>query len=756
MLALALLVAPQVSLAWGKIMYGQTDTTSTAMVGDDLGGFWVAWSRNDTSISVQHMDENGNKTLPESGETVIRADGEQKNPVIASLGVVSVKGALVAWQDERNGNDDIYAQSFTETRSKRWSEDFAVAKVAGAQSNPIMVSSESQTNVIVWQDERNGDKDIYGQRILAMSAAPSIEWDENGGVIVEGEGDQTLVDAVYGEDGSIYVSYLDDEMLKIQKMTIDGEQEFGAEGKSISTSTAVASSHIAFDMENEVLYVAWTDMRGDADGDVYVQKMSPGGSKLWGVGGKEIAGGASAQTSPKVLPYLGGVSVVWQDARLSAKPNIYYQHVESDGDLAVKKDGVALTNQSTATDEYPILLPTRDEHMLLVWTRQESSGIEAGHFIMTEEFTRGGAVLTPASRQELYSFTNPRKGSVKVAPDRGTGYHVTYVDNLGGLYDFMSTQVHPSGAKEVTDYTTRVTASGPGRQTQIKSYDVAGTSVTPATITPYGAFTGGANVAVGDVTGDGEDDIVVGPRMGGGPHVRVYSKSGEHLGDIWPYPADSRMGVQVAVGNVDSDAAEEIVLVPEAKGRARVKVYNFDAGRTIIAEWDAFGVVESGGSVAVGDVDKDGVGEVIVGAGPGGGPHVRVFEPDGTLKPISFFAYHTNYKGGIDVAAADVDGDGKAEIATVPKTEIARVKIYRYNTEQTILGEWKAYGDLEVGGRVDLADIDNDGKAEVVTGVMSGGPHVRSFEINGTPLLTNFFAFENTFRGGVDVSVGSF
>src|SRR5207253_182607 len=68
--------------------------------------------------------------------------------------------------------------------------------------------------------------------------------------------------------------------------------------------------------------------------------------------------------------------------------------------------------------------------------------------------------------------------------------------------------------------------------------------------------------------------------------------------------------------------------------------------------------------VAAGDVNGDGKADIITGAGPGGGPHVEVFSgADGSVLD-SFFAYNPAFTGGVSVAAVDFNGDGKADIVT--------------------------------------------------------------------------------------------
>ncbi len=307
-------------------------------------------------------------------------------------------------------------------------------------------------------------------------------------------------------------------------------------------------------------------------------------------------------------------------------------------------------------------------------------------------------------------------------------------------------------------YMSIVTGAGPGGGPHVRAFDVYGNAKdTPNNLYAYPeSFRGGVNVSLGDINGDKVSEIFTGPKVGGGPQVRIFKKDGSEIGFIWPFHPDSRTGINIANGDVNGDGKDEVAVVQAEQGHAWVKVYKNNTEQSIIGEWNAYGDVESGASVAMGDVDGDGKDEIITGAGPGGGPHVRVFEADGTAKSIWFMAFHPDYRGGIDVAAGDVDGDGRDEIGVCQKTQQAWCKVYKYNTSHTLLGEWKAYGDFEVGASLDMGDIDSDGKAEIVTGAgFSGGPQVRAFEKDGTAFSkVNFFAYDENFRGGVDVAIG--
>lgn len=171
-------------------------------------------------------------------------------------------------------------------------------------------------------------------------------------------------------------------------------------------------------------------------------------------------------------------------------------------------------------------------------------------------------------------------------------------------------------------------------------------------------------------------------------------------------------------------------------------------------------------SIAVGDVFPEVGGgtanEIIVGAGPGELPIVRVYDLNGTLE-AEFLAYEPSFRGGVNVAVANVAVD-EGIVGGVDRVEIITgtgpgggplVKVFNPNS-RTAVSQFLAYessfrGGVNVaGGQLDeTTPLD-----EIVTGAgFGGGPVVRVFRPNGTA-FSSFFAYESSFRNGVNVAVG--
>jgi hypothetical protein len=162
--------------------------------------------------------------------------------------------------------------------------------------------------------------------------------------------------------------------------------------------------------------------------------------------------------------------------------------------------------------------------------------------------------------------------------------------------------------------------------------------------------------------------------------------------------------------------------------------------------------------VAAGDVNGDGQMDIITAAGPGGGSHVKVFDGRSLEELRSFFAYGPSFTGGVFVAAGDVDGDGRADIVTGADAGSpgGDVKVFSGATGAE-LRSFFAFGPRFSGGvRVAAGDVNGDGRVDIVVGAGPGAPggHVKVFDGGTLAELSNFFAFDPSFAGGVFVAAG--
>ena len=232
-----------------------------------------------------------------------------------------------------------------------------------------------------------------------------------------------------------------------------------------------------------------------------------------------------------------------------------------------------------------------------------------------------------------------------------------------------------------------VTGAGPGAVfgPQVRGFEPDGTPLAGNAINflAYGTNKYGVNVTCGDLNGDGCAEIITGAGPGEvfGPHVRAFDCSG---GTAQTIPGISffayntpRWGVNVASGDIDGDGFAEIITGagPGEVFGPHVRAFNYDgAALAPIAavSFFAYGTNRFGVRVACGDIDGDGMDEILTAPGPGDifGPHIRAFNYDGaTLSPIaavSFVAYEDYYEYGATVGAVDLDGDGYDEILTGP------------------------------------------------------------------------------------------
>jgi hypothetical protein len=306
------------------------------IAGDGAHGAIVGWAdlrqTNGTDIYAQRVLANGTLAgggWPANGQGLGTSPFDESSPVIISDGA---GGAILAWQGYQGGvtaGYDIYAMRVLEdgTRMATWlgsgrGLDLSSA-IAGNQLSPAITSDGSGGAIFMWQDRRNGDYDIYGQR-------------RHG-------------------DGSIGES-----MWWLQDFASAG-------GDQVSPA-------LTTDGAGGVI-LAWQDARTGTN-DIYALHILTGGivdGGAWGIGGRDICTAAGNQTAPRIVPDgLGGAIIAWNDDR-GADTDVYAQRVLFNGDIAPGwlTNGSPIVTASN-TQWFPTLTQDGNGGAIIAWQDRAS------------------------------------------------------------------------------------------------------------------------------------------------------------------------------------------------------------------------------------------------------------------------------------------------------------------------------------------------------------------------------------------------
>jgi hypothetical protein len=257
------------------------DQATPRLVPDGSGGAIVTWrdGRNDQLLDIyaQRIDASGIPQWTADGVALCVALGDQRYPAIVSDGS---GGAIVAWEDDRNGSFDIYAQRVTATGVPQWTADgVGLCSASGNQQNPDLVSDGSGGAIVAWADYRDapGGPDVYVQRVNALSAP---QWTSDGVALSD---------------------------------------QYGVYEVSLSIVSDGSGGAI----------VAWRDNRDDPDYDIYARRVAAAGVPRWTGYGVPVCTAPGTNGAPMIAPDgSGGIIATWYDGRSSTTYDVYAQRIE--------------------------------------------------------------------------------------------------------------------------------------------------------------------------------------------------------------------------------------------------------------------------------------------------------------------------------------------------------------------------------------------------------------------------------------------
>jgi hypothetical protein len=293
------------------------------------------------------------------------------------------------------------------------------------------------------------------------------------------------------------------------------------------------------------------------------------------------------------------------------------------------------------------------------------------------------------------------------------------------------------------------------------------------------AFAGGLSVTTGLVNGTGIPDVIVGAGPGGAPEVKVFDGAQLLAGrvvataDFLAFPMSVQSGVTVATGHIDNPTRDDVIVGAGPGGGTRIKVFDgadLEQGVAVpTADFTAFDPTFQGRiTLAVGPVNGTTHDDLVVAEGAGGAPEVKVFDgaelaQGRALATADFFAFDPAFRGGVTLAVGPVNGTPNADVVVgAGPSGGPAVKVFSgadlAQGQAVATANFFAFAPSFLGGvSVAVGNINGTANDDVIVGAgPGGGPEIKVFSgadlAQGQAVVTaDFFALDPAFTGGLQV-----
>jgi hypothetical protein len=420
-----------------------SDQNSPRIVSDGSGGAIIAWFESRSGnydIYAQRVNAWGVVQWTTDGVAICTAAGDQYTFTIVSD---DSGGAIITWDDPRNGNNDIYAQRVNVAGIVQWATDgVAICTAAGDQNSPAIVSDGSGGAIITWNDHRSsGSNDIYAQRVNASGV---VQWTTDGVAICTAPADQGSPTIVSDGSGGAIIAFYNYPSsgnfdIYAQRVYASGVVQWTTDGVAICTTTGVQTTPTIVSDDSSGAIIIWYDYRSGSY-DIYAQRVNASGAVQWTTDGVAICTAPGDQfTRTIVSDDSGGAIIAWQDPR-SGKNDIYAQRVNSSGAVQWTTDGVVIC---TATnDQYsPAIASDGSGGAIVTWYDYRSVNFD----IYAQHVNASGAVLwmtngTAICKRPGYQY------APAIVSDGSAGAIIAWCDQRNGNFDIYAQHINADAA----------------------------------------------------------------------------------------------------------------------------------------------------------------------------------------------------------------------------------------------------------------------------------------------------------------------
>jgi hypothetical protein len=372
---------------------------------DGFSGSIIVWEDDkaaDNDIYVQRISNNASTLWANGGASVCVRAGHQHGPKITNVGNGS---AIICWRDSRNGNNDIYAQYVNSGGVMQWTENgIAICTSNNDQDNFQIIADNSGGAIIVWEDKRNGNEDIYAQKV---DAAGVVQWTANGVVICNASNNQQEPKLCSDGAGGAIITWQDKrsgtEDIYAQRINSAGIVQWTANGVVVcNSSNAQVGPSLISDSAGGAI-ITWEDKRS-GNFDIYAQKINSSGTVLWTANGVIICNAPNVQELPKITTDgANGAIIVWEDSRSGAE-DIYAQKINAAGLIQWSSNGVVICD-ATNMQKSPEIAAAKYGGALITWEDKRSGNEDIYCALLYSD----GSTDLPANGQAVSAVSNSQK-----------------------------------------------------------------------------------------------------------------------------------------------------------------------------------------------------------------------------------------------------------------------------------------------------------------------------------------------------------
>ncbi len=320
---------------------------------DNDGNFVVVWQDyrdGDSDVYGQLFDPAGNKT---GNNFLINDDGGSSQQYSPSCAMDSAGNFVVVWQDYRDGNSNIYGQRFDASGDTTGlGGNFLINDDAGSshQSNPSCSMDSAGNFVVVWRDYRDGNYNIYGQRFgnNGNSLGVNFRMDQS-------TGSGSAVELRVSMNGSNFVVTWRNSNASIYKRRFLNDGTPADDEVKVNDHDGTANQYApAIDINTSGnVVVAWSDSR-DPWG-IYFQRLNTLGDILGSniyIGDGYYPDVAVAEDSSFIITYYGN-------------SDIYYQRFMPSGDSIGSP--IVISDTTYNSRYYPVTDMDSDKNAVVAW-----------------------------------------------------------------------------------------------------------------------------------------------------------------------------------------------------------------------------------------------------------------------------------------------------------------------------------------------------------------------------------------------------